>query len=303
MMLPCRPWGTTINFKKTRHKKISKLLKFMQDSNIIKIADKNGVQSIIEIKRDECTLRDFKPWKVEDEACSHEVEGNSQTKGEIHDAKVLEYYRPFEKHLELFKIVGIPGSGPKNQYYSASQVRQVLFKYINDKELDDKINPRQIVLDSMLCDLLYKSIKRANPNFVYPTHASKDDVWKSFLKGLHVYHQTTKIDGTVADMKKGAIAPINIQITRGQGGRSKFLTTIIGVERYGINPKEVAKEAQKILACSTSTDSVPGVKRTLAVVVQGNKATEVQKFLFERYKIKNQYVSIDDKCGKAKKNR
>ncbi|KAH9236133.1 hypothetical protein K456DRAFT_1890850 [Colletotrichum gloeosporioides 23] len=78
------------------------------------------------------------------------------------------------------------------------------------------------------------------------------------------------------------LAKSTVTIKRIERNKRKFVTSVSGLERFGLENKKVAKEFGKKFATGSSVTKTPSGSEE--IVVQGDVSDEIEEFLLEKYK-------------------
>lgn len=169
-------------------------------------------------------------------------------------------------------------------------MNQLLNKYIETESLSQSGNKRIVTLDPVLSNAL--SISSS------PGNEKRDVLAQNLLQGCSPYYTITTLEGT-SKPKPGTPPKISIVIENRQG--KKTVTRVFGLEPFGIHPKGLAEELQKMCAGSSTVGQAVGLKPgLLEVMVQGSQGTIVGKVL-EKRGIPPRWVEVIDKTRGKKK--
>lgn len=285
-MLPSRPAGCTLDLKKSRHKKMGAFLKaYSGDKHsagllLIK-EEKNGEVLVTSINRGHQLLDEFRPLPVKateggsaaalqtSEAESAPIEpsplnpvtiggGGGASSSSSHEIVVEELWKCGRELRELLDALNLSSES----LFTEKEAGEVAFSYVKEAKLEDPSDPKQIILDALLCDALFKGlIKKGEP---FPTHIAKASLRESFLK--RCIAQTRIIRGSEVVVKKGPAPVIRISHERRQGHK---LTRVVGLEPY-LSPDLASAELQKRFASSTAVNELPGKGQGSEVIIQGH---------------------------------
>ncbi|KAM7477282.1 hypothetical protein LguiB_024525 [Lonicera macranthoides] len=287
-VLPCRPSGVTLDIKKSLHKKLSKWLQSKSTAGLISVKeDKHKKESVlIAVNRSHPDYTSFKPEKrqLEKEQHTDHASGVGRSNKLL---EVAEIYKPSVHVNPIFAAVG----ADNQKLYSASEATEIVFSYIEKRNLVKPINKSIVVLDAILCDALFKgAIKKGS---MYPTEIHKKDVGHTFINRMQAHHVVTR--GSESVVRKGALKTIQIMTERRQG--NKKVTRFSGLESFLIDPDALASELQKKFASSTTVAELPG-KKGYEVLVQGGVIDDLAKHLIEQYGVPKRYIEVLDKTKK-----
>ncbi|KAF6838446.1 RNA binding protein [Colletotrichum musicola] len=95
------------------------------------------------------------------------------------------------------------------------------------------------------------------------------------------------------------IAKSVVTIKRIERNKRKFVTSVSGLESFGLELKKVAKEFGKKFATGSSVTKTPSGAEE--IVVQGDVSDEIEEFLLEKYKEipEDNIELVDDKKKKS----
>ncbi|CAI5979914.1 unnamed protein product [Closterium sp. NIES-65] len=274
-VLPCRPPGTTVDIKKSSHKKLSKWLHAKAVDGLISGKEdkhrKEFIMSAINYRHP--TLIAFLPDKTNKPAqtpaaatldaspaapgapttttattttTTSSGSGSSSSSGG--GLTVEEVFKPTHHVSAIFEAVGLD----PHAYYSPSAAREAALNYISLHSLTKPSDPSIVILDAPLCDALYKgAIKKGA---AYPTECHKRDVGPTLVRRMQAHHRVERAGKSV--VRKGGLVPVQILVERRQG--NKKVTRVSGLEAYLVEAEPLAAELQRKFASSTSVAEVPG---------------------------------------------
>ncbi|XP_020110598.1 eukaryotic translation initiation factor 2D isoform X1 [Ananas comosus] len=292
-ILPCRPPGTTLDIKKSSHKKLSKWLQSKSSAGLISVKEDKYKKEImlLGVNRGHPDYMSFKPEKRVQETVNQK---HDSSVGEASQAKVnlqfevAEIYKPSTHVNPVFTSVG----ADSGKYYSASEASEIVFSYVEKENLVKPANKAMVVLDATLCDALFKgTIKKGS---TYPTEIHKKDLGSAFLNRMQVHFRVAR--GNEVAVRKGTIKPVQIMTERRQG--NKKVTRLSGLESFLMDAESLASELQKKFACSTSVAELPGKKGQHEVLVQGGVIDDLAKHLVDHYGVPKKYIEVLDKTKK-----
>ncbi|CAI7901124.1 unnamed protein product, partial [Closterium sp. NIES-53] len=254
-VLPCRPPGTTVDIKKSSHKKQSKWMHAKAVDGLISgREDKHRKELIISsINHRHQSLLAFWPHKTSKPAQAPvtALEGSSGvatgTGAITATTTVEEVFKPSLHVSPLFEAIGLD----PHAFYSPSAVHNAALSYISLHSLTNPSDLSLVILDATLCDALYKgAIKKGLP---YPTECLKRDVGPLLLRRMQAQHKVEKGGRSVE--RKGEVEPVQIFVRGRQGSRN--VTRVTGVEAYLVEAELLAAELREKFASSTSVAEVP----------------------------------------------
>ncbi|KAE8445900.1 Translation machinery-associated protein 22 [Mollisiaceae sp. DMI_Dod_QoI] len=103
-----------------------------------------------------------------------------------------------------------------------------------------------------------------------------------------------------AEAKQAAtIASSKVIIKRVERNKRKFVTTVTGLENFGLENKKVAKDLGKKFATGASVTKVPSGGEE--IVVQGDVSEEIEEFFLEKFPVipEDNIELVEDKKKKG----
>ncbi|GAA0172036.1 translation initiation factor [Lithospermum erythrorhizon] len=287
-ILPSRPSGITLDIRKSSFKKLSKWLQAKSSAGLISFKEHKHKEATLSfINRTHPEFTSFKPEKREAEKMVPSME-NVVGGGQVDTVlEVAEIYKPSVHIKPIFNALGADCS----RFYSASEASEIVFQYIEKEKLVKPTDRAVVVLDSPLCDALFKGTIKKGP--AYPTEIHKKDARLTFISRMQAHHRVTR--GVVSVVQKGSPKPIQIMTERRQG--NKKMTKLSGLESFLIDAETLASELQKKFACSMTMTELPG-KKGLEVLVQGGVMDVIAKHLLQEYGVPKRYIEVYDKTKK-----
>lgn len=287
-VLPCRLPGTTLDLKKSSHKKLSKWLQAKSSVGLISAKEDKHRKEVVllGINRAHPDYLAFKP--VRKSVSPEVVHALSPATDGLQPVELSELWKPTPHVSSIFETVGVDSS----KLYSASEASDVVFTYVEKENLVKPNDRAIVVLDALLCDALYKgTIKKGTS---YPTEIHKKDLGATFVGRMQAHYKVSR--GNESAVKKGALKSVQIMTERRQG--NKKVTKVSGMESFLVDADLLANELQKKFACSTSVAELPGKKGQYEVLVQGGVLEDLGRHLVQHYGIPKKYIEILDKTKK-----
>ncbi|CAI5954842.1 unnamed protein product, partial [Closterium sp. NIES-64] len=265
-VLPCRPPGTTVDIKRSSHKKLSKWLHAKAVDGLISgKEDKHRKEFILSaVNYRHPTLIAFTPDKTNKPAqtpaaatldaspaapgaptttatttttTSSSGSGSSSSGG----LTVEEVLKPTHHVSAIFEAGGLD----PHAYYSPSAAREAALTKPSD--------PSIVILDAPLCDALYKgAIKKGA---TYPTECHKRELGPTIVKRIQAHHRVERASIGKSIVRKGGLVPVQILVERRQG--NKKVTRVSRLEAYLVEAEPLAAQLQRKFASSTSMAEVP----------------------------------------------
>ncbi|KAI9091469.1 hypothetical protein DFS34DRAFT_326062 [Phlyctochytrium arcticum] len=283
-ILPCRPLGSTLDIKLSSYKKVGKFLKGAEKKGWIKLKERGGETVLTGVNFSHPGIVGFDPpHKVAGDAKPPPTPSSSNpsapstpsspsnTNPSSSDPSpgftLLDLHKPIQKLIPLFASIG---QGP-DLLYIPSDVRAAVDAYASKHNLTLPSNPRHITIDPILADAILVPAEYNTIN-----HLPRDEITTRFLDRMQKYHRLTTPSRPDAVIAPGVLKPISLSVEKRQG--RKTVTKVLGVERLGINPDDLASKLRVRCAASTSLTPIPSSKNNIAgmeIMVQGSKIREV----------------------------
>lgn len=289
-VLPCRPVGTTLDIKRSSHKKLSKWLQAKTSSGLISAKEDKYKKEfmLLTVNRTHPEYMAFRPEKRSTENTDQKQDSPV---GEAEANQQLELVEIYKSSTHVNPILTAVGVDTRN-YFSAAEATEIVFRYVENENLVKPTNRAVVILDAILCDALYKgAIKKGTS---YPTEIHKKDLGATFLNRMQIHHRVSR--GNEAVVRKGAVRPIQIMTERRQG--NKKVTRVSGLESFLLDADSLASELQKKFACSTTVAELPGKKGQHEVLVQGGVIDNLSKYLIDHYGVPKRFIEVLDKTRK-----
>ncbi|GAX73699.1 hypothetical protein CEUSTIGMA_g1151.t1 [Chlamydomonas eustigma] len=318
-MLACRPAGSVLDIKKSKHKKMSKFLQcYGGKGGLLTLKEDKHSGDIIltSINRSHLLLINFRPMPARaTEAgssssvaepitseggmpCLGFTTGNSNSSRAAHggvtaiegagacgvssspsELSVEELWRAGRELRGVLEALGVS----TDSMFTEKEAGQVAFDYVKHAKLEENSpDPTMIVLDATLCDALFKGLIKKGET--YPTHLSKADLRDCFLKRCQAQYRISR--GSEQVVKKGSAPTITVSAEKTRGHR---VTRIVGVEHFMMSAEQVASDCQKKFACSTSVNELPGKNQGSEVLIQGH-LEGVSEFLSKAYGVPKKFI-------------
>ncbi|EFJ36653.1 hypothetical protein SELMODRAFT_77083 [Selaginella moellendorffii] len=290
-ILPARPAGSTVDIKKSSHKKLSKWLQTKSASGLVVAKESKPRKEIMlcSVNRSHALYQEFKPEKKV--ATSEHTTPDSKSANESVQSpfEAVEVWKPTHHVAPILNAVGADAS----KFYTAAEASEVVFSYVDKESLVKPDNKAVVALDAVLCDALFKGAVKKGSS--YPSEVLKRDLGATFLGRMQAHHKVTRDGKSV--VRKGALRCAQIITERRQG--NKKVTRVSGLESFLVDPDALAAELQKKFACSTSLAEVPGkFKGEKEILVQGGVIENLGKHLVQQYGIPKKFIEILDKTKK-----
>lgn len=277
-----------LTIKATSHKKTSKFLKAMEKLGLIATKEMRDGLYVTEFSDmlANTLLQDFIPYTIRKKKkadSSDSASASSARSGKNGSQMVgLPLWKPHSSSSTFFNTVAKENRDifSVQSYYDTDELKQRLVTYINAHQLVYKQDKRQVIVDEVLIQALGLAKKLDTPCVPGNTTISRDKI-VSYLQSqctsfhlmyspedivLQQFSEYTSANKGVVPTPlllrvlkpaKGQIPQVHIKTER-RGG-NKTVTTVTGLESFGISPALFAEELRKACAGSTSVNSVkPG---------------------------------------------
>ncbi|KAI8989353.1 hypothetical protein BDB01DRAFT_718788 [Pilobolus umbonatus] len=291
--------GPEIDIKKSSWKKLQKFIKTEEKSGLLKTKEQRGETMIMSINWSHPSLQDLRKYKTMDSTNVQPVVVketkrviNTSTAKQPEQTEIQEIFKPLGNHmLKFFE----EAKHDKDAYYTIPQVRTVLSDYIQLHQLADPQNPKMINIDAVMCDAV---LTKAEYNTI--SKLGRDQILHRLCSKMQPFH-TVKLPGKEPVFRKGS--PKAIEITQEVRQGRKTVTKVTGVEGFGLEVEEIAKELTRLCASSATFNPIHGVspKNPLyEIMVQGPQIKNVTGLLLSK-SVPKRYIDVIDKTGKQKK--
>ncbi|KAJ2630922.1 hypothetical protein H4R22_002330 [Coemansia sp. RSA 1290] len=288
-MIPNAPYGFDLDIKKSNYKKLVKFLKAVEKQGLLKLKDIRGELHVKSLNWQHDGMANYQPYTVKSKQAAKEngTSQKAQPKNKTQNIKITELLKPTSALKPLFEDVNA-----SQTYYTRQQARTILESYIQAHELVDQQNRRCIKLDHILCDGLLTKDEYSKLN-TFP----RDKLQARLQEKMTLYTQL-ELPNATPIIKLGYPPKVDIVCEKKMG--NKVVTRTAGLEVYGVDPANMAKELRTMCASSTTLDPVPGKKNAMSVLVQGHQVKSVTKLL-EKHGLSADLLKVTDRSGKSKK--
>ncbi|CAK7897842.1 hypothetical protein CAAN4_B11694 [[Candida] anglica] len=276
------------NIKKTSWKKSSKYLLAMEKEKYLSTKRQGKDDLVVEslIPKSHQLIATFVPHKTGSSAPKKVEKSNKKDKS--NELSVVYLYKPTSNAKAFFNSMGSNVSA----MYSPTQIRSLFENYVKLKDLANKKNPKQVVLDDTLNSMTKLGLG------TYP----RDNVYKAILSHLSPSYvilkpsETLESDGVKA--VKGTPPKISI-ITEMKIGR-KIVTRVGNFEHFHIKPHLLSDELK--VKCSGSATTGPCVQNPsiTEVTVQGPHGKLITELLTQKG-IPISFIEFEDKVNRKKR--
>lgn len=280
------------NIKKTSWKKTTKYLKAMEKLKYLTVKGKGDDLSVVSLTgSNNPAVQNFVVHKTmgsvkKDTNSTTTTTGNKKDKSL--ELNVVYLYKPTSKSRMIFNKT----EEDFQTWYTQSEVRDILNKYIKIQNLVNPKDPKKINLDDNLNAMTSLGIG-AHP---------RDKLFKTFLSNFSPYYVVLRpgesLEDDTVQLNKGEPPTIKI-ITQMKIGR-KIITRILNFEKFFIKPHILSDDLK--VKCSGSTTIGPCVENPALteVTVQGPHGKIIMEYLNSKG-IPNTFINFEDKVKKKKR--
>ncbi|EFJ51539.1 hypothetical protein VOLCADRAFT_56991 [Volvox carteri f. nagariensis] len=286
-MLPVRPAGSTLDVKKSKHKKMSKFLQSYGKQGLLTVKEDkhSGDMIVTSVNRNSPIYTDYSTAEAglgTAASAAGAAAGPSSSASSL-ELLIEEVYKPGKELRPVFEEAGLNPEA----LYTAAEAAEAAFAFVKVAGLEQGApDNRTIVLNATLCDALFKGLIKKGE--LYPTHLAKSDLRESLMRRMHLQCRITR--GQQQVVRKGQLPAVQISTEKRQG--NKRVTKVMGLEPFLVDIEQVAAECQRKFACSTSVVELPGKGAGHEVVLQGSFLEPVADFIMQQYGIPKKYFQI-----------
>ncbi|KAI9473486.1 MAG: hypothetical protein EXX96DRAFT_488456 [Benjaminiella poitrasii] len=301
-IMPCRPVdiGTEVDIKKSSWKKLQKFLKTMEKSSLLKIKEQRGETMITSVNFSHPSLQGVQKYKTMEslntatvaatkEPPAADKSHQKQLKEETQQADIQELFKPLGNSIIRFFE---EAKHEKDKMYTIPEIRNVLSDYIKLHQSADPRNQKMVIIDAILCDAVlskdeYNTIQRLG----------RDQILHRICQKMQPFHLMT-LPGKEPVLRKGHPKPVEITQEIRQG--RKTITKVTGVEGFGLDVDELAKELTRLCASSATYNPIQGVspKNPLfEIMVQGPQIRHITELMISKG-VPKRFIDTFDKTAK-----
>ncbi|RKP08940.1 hypothetical protein THASP1DRAFT_14937 [Thamnocephalis sphaerospora] len=276
-VLPSRPAGCDVDVKQSSWKKITKFMKVMDKTGLLKVKEMRGEMYLNSVN-----------WKHAEYPF---VQRRAACQVDSADAiSVQDLYKPTGTAKQLFAKMQLN----TDQLYDKRDITKIMDDYVRAGDLVDCKRKNMVNLDPDLALVLLN--KEERHTVMQLPRASLSDRLRNAMSPYHV----VTLPGQEPVVRKGVSRPLQIIVETRQG--RKTVTRIVGLETFLIDLEEVSKRLQTACAGSVAVNPIPGKKDAQEVMVQGSHVSKVEKLL-ATYGIPKRCLEVVDKVGGGKKKK
>jgi translation initiation factor 2D len=307
-VIPHRVPGTTIELKKTSYKKLGPYVQAQVKNGLLFTRPDSTT------KEPHAILTGYDPHHLDLQSCIMDMKNdetpmksvnNNESDG-VHDDHhrliLIDLFVIPQRIVSLLQLnmdqvkamdatsIERRGSG----LLTVKEIRNILDDYITSEELIDASQPKNIILNGPLTDVLFpvstkhqKSssvlLQQPSPPSEVMTRQNVATLWQSKME--KAYAVVTVPGSTMVKLGRGDPPMITIDVSRRQS--KKYITRVRGLEEYNISPSIFCKDVSARLACSGIIDDDPTTSGREAVrkkgyvelVFTGNLSLEIEAYL------------------------
>ncbi|KAK6330506.1 hypothetical protein TWF696_003395 [Orbilia brochopaga] len=296
------------HIQKTSWRKVQKMLKQMDKENLLKIKERGGDVLVYAVNWDCDKITSFTPYPIDrpkkvSEGKKPEASTSASSSGSgssTATVKIRELYKPPVKAAVIYDVTDTPFKA----FYSASQVRETLYKYFaaptpTDNSLVLPTNARMVSLNPTLVDLLIDDSR--DVEILRAGRATRDMLAERFLRLHAPYYSMVLPSGEESKPRAGQPPKVVITLESRQG--RKTVTRVKGMETFGVDAGKFMEELKSVAASSVTKGPIEGggkaAEGMVEVMVQGDKTSEVERLLVKAG-VRKTDITLDNKLKKKK---
>ncbi|RCI04594.1 hypothetical protein CU098_011374 [Rhizopus stolonifer] len=303
-IMPCRPSdiGTEIDIKKSSWKKLQKFLKAMDKAGLLKTKEQRGETMVTSVNYSHPSLENLHKYKTMEsqsvkenivkEASQQQEKQQQQQKQQqqSNEAEIQELFKPLGPQLIKFFE---EAKHDKDAMYTIPEVRTVVADYIKLRNLVDPKNQKMINIDATMCDAI---LSKQEYNTI--DKLARDQILHRTCQKMQPFH-TIKLPGKEAVLRKGSPKPVEITQEIRQG--RKTVTKVTGVEGFGLDVDELAKELTKLCA-NNPIHGVSPKNPLFEIMVQGPQIKTISELMINKG-VPKKFIDVFDRTAKKGKGK
>lgn len=302
-MLPLKPDGITYDFKKSKYKKLSKLLDKFEKERALTQKQIRKQDHISAVNRDHPLVAGFTGMPsasgaVTNDGSDSNNAANSNSTGPAKGLTTVSIAYLYRVPSSLRPVFEESAVADKDRLYSEAEVRDALHAYAGAKKmLSNEGAPESVQLDALLVGALWGKKEGPKEGDVVPAGV----LLKRLLDKLQVWHRVVRPpsaeNGSAVEvLRKGQLRPISILSERRSG---RNVTAVARVEGFGYTPSDLAAVFQRRFKTACSVSKLPGkVESDCELMLQGSLAKQVVAFFSQEEGIDPKYLDVLDKLKK-----
>ena len=284
-MAPLRPADFAFDFKKSRFKKLSKLLEALEEENVVSLKQIRKESHIVSIHHEHELLKNWVPHAML-------VAGSKKHQGSDPAIYIELLYKP---RSSLRKMVF--RCDEKDALFGAQEAQQALHEYC--KANCSISQSSKVSIDQFLATELFEKNKRPSESELI----SMETLQTRFLNTLQPWHHLKRrlADGsTVELLNKGQVKPL---VVMGEKRQGRQITCVIGAERFGYELPLLAETLQKRMKTACFISDLPGkTTKGQELALAGDWLSKDGKFnllnFFKEEGFPAKYIEVTNKLKK-----
>jgi len=298
--------ANALQIKKSSYKNIKKFIKSLDKEGLIRSKERDGHETTIaDIDWEEPAFKNFKPYRLPmkethggtslgrgEKATSNIDTGDSSVGQQL---TIKQFYKPSSRHLPLFE-----GSNSPNSFFSASEIRAIVTRYVEFSGLVSETNKRLVKLNPFLANDLFDGSNHLDNEVQAKGSVPRDALVDRVMTACSSHYTISRSDEEHSKPRAGQ--PPKVQVVLETRSGNKTVTKVSGLEPFFIPPQPLADELRKTCAGSTAVEQMAGSSPrapVMEVLVQGPQKEPVIKAL-ERRGVRTMWIVVEDKT-KGKK--
>eukprot|EP00890_Picochlorum_soloecismus_P002183 jgi/Picsp_1/2966/NSC_01190-R1_eukaryotic translation initiation factor 2d-like len=284
-MAPLRPADFAFDFKKSKFKKLSKLLEALAQEDVVSLKQIRKETHIVSIHHDHELLKGWVP---------HSMLVASSKKAKVDDP-AIDIALLFKPRSSLRKTVF--RCEDKDALFDAEMARQALFEYC--KATCSTSQSSKVSIDQFLASELFEKNKRPSESDLI----SMEALQTRFLNNLQPWHHLKRRlsnGNTVELLNKGEVKPMVVMAEKRQG---RQITCVVGAERFGYKLSSLAEILQKRMKTACFISDLPGKgTKGQELTLAGDWLSKQGKFnllnFFKEEGFSSEYIEVTNKLKK-----
>ncbi len=252
MMQMKPPEIVSLDMKKSKWKRVSKLLEDMEEQGLLVLKNVRKDKCIYDVDKNHTALRDWNPENL----------GRKDGRDEL--AKVQEIKRLYKSPQVFCELLKLE---TKTQLVDSNYIDNKLIEYIMEY---GGLHGKEVCVDPFLASSLFG--KKEQPS--QEEKIAFKDIRKRLYSKLQIWHSIDKIekDGTVHQIvNKGEPSNISLNVEKQKG---RIYTVITGMENFGFQPQTLSDTLQKRMKTACFVTDMPGKTSKKKVIMQGDWITK-----------------------------
>lgn len=284
-MAPLRPASFAFDFKKSKFKKLSRLLEALEKEDVVSLKQIRKEVHIVSIHHDHGLLKDWVPHSM--------LVASSKKHNDTSPAiDIVLLYKPRSSlRRAVFRCE------EKEALFDAEEARQALHGYC--KANCSNSESSKLYIDQFLASELFEKNKRPGES----DSMSMESLESRFLNSLQPWHRLKRRlsnGSTVELVNKGKVKPMVVVAEKRQG---RQITCVIGAERFGYELSSLAETLQKRMKTACFISDLPGKDtKGQELALAGDWLSKDGKFnvlnFFKEEGIPSKFIEVTNKLKK-----